>query len=159
MQENEQNDVEQGPVNNQYIDAINDLKKTTVPKDDYEQLKAENAKLLKSLIDGSGIAQASSNDEPASADELRTILFDGRQLTNLEGWTAALALRERLLLDGQRDPFTDYHVDPKNNDLEAADKAQRVADIVKECIDYAQGDSELFTQELARRTVDYKMRK
>ena len=40
---------------------------------------------------------------------------------------------------------------PTTEDIECAN---RVAEVVKECIEYADGDSQLFTNELNRRTVD-----
>lgn len=36
-------------------------------------------------------------------------------------------------------------------------KAQNVADVMQECIDYAQGNPEVFTQELMRRTNDVRI--
>lgn len=158
MTENE-NITEQETSNNQYIDAINELKSKTVSKDEYDQLKSENAQLLKSILNGEQIDVQQTNEPVADVDELRNKLFDGRQLSNLEGWKAALELREALMAKGDRDPFADFKIDPKNNDLDSLDKAQRVADIVKECIEYADGDSELFTNELMRRTVDYKTKR
>jgi hypothetical protein len=36
--------------------------------------------------------------------------------------------------------------------------AQKVADVLQECVDYAEGDSAVFTNELQRRLVDVKIR-
>lgn len=136
-----------------YIEALKEMKRTTVPKEAYEQLKTENAKLLKSLINGETIE---GTDAPAtsSIDELRKELFkvDGG-LTNLEYARKALQLRDALLAEGQPDPFLpaghDYVAEA--GDIEAA---ERVAKIIKECIDYADGDSQIFTSELQRVMVD-----
>jgi len=62
-----------------------------------------------------------------------------------------LELRNTLIAKGERDPFLPYgsQIAPTPEDVEKAEKA---AQIYQECIDYADGDSKLFTQELQRRT-------
>ena len=55
------------------------------------------------------------------------------------------------MAEGQPDPFLPMgaQIAPTADD-EA--KAEKAAQIYQECIDYADGDSKLFTQELMRRT-------
>ena len=87
--------------------------------------------------------------------ELRNELFkENSELTNLEFIEKSLKLREALL---KEDPSNDifvargHNISPTQADY---DTAERVAEIYAECVDYANGDSELFTQELMRRTND-----
>ena len=54
MEQNETNINE----NQQYIDAIRDLKANTVSKDRYNKLMEENKNLLNSLVNGESVATA-----------------------------------------------------------------------------------------------------
>ena len=59
--------------------------------------------------------------------------------------------------NGQPDPFIPVgkQISPSREDIEIAEK---VAQVYKECIEYANGDSEVFTNELMRRTRDVRLR-
>lgn len=136
-----------------YIAAIAELKEKSVPREQYAKLKEENAKLLRSLINGETIEGVDQSSIPDVA-ELRKQLFDGEaELTNLEYVTKALELRETLISQGERDPFLPYgeKIAPTKEDEEAAG---RVARVLQECVDYAQGDSSIFTNELQRVMID-----
>ena len=58
--------------------------------------------------------------------------------------------------DGGIDPFLPIgnRISPTKEDIETAN---RVAEAFQSCIDYAEGDSQLFTQELQRITNDIPM--
>lgn len=77
-------------------------------------------------------------------------MFSG-ELTNLEYAQRVLDLRNELLARGEADPFlpNGHNVVIDNFSIE---KANNVADVFQQCIDYAQGDNEAFTNELMRRT-------
>lgn len=55
--------------NQQYIDAIRDLKANTVSKDRYNKLMEENKNLLNSLVNGESVATAA----PSQQNELPPI--------------------------------------------------------------------------------------
>lgn len=132
-----------------YIAAITELKENSVPKEQYAQLKAENSKLLKALINGEAIEGIEQPLTP-DIDELRKQLFGGEaELTNLEYVTKTLELRDALIAKGSPDPFlpVGHQIAPTADDIEAAN---RVATVLKECLDYADGDSNIFTNELQR---------
>lgn len=131
-----------------YLEAINTIKENSVPKEQYIKLKEENKKLLDALVNGGQIEM----DQETSVDvaELRSLLFNGdKELNNLEYITAALKLREAIIERGERDPFL-----PCGNEIvdtaEMIEKAQNVADVLQECVDFAQGDSGIFTAQLQR---------
>ena len=135
------------------VTAINELKQNTVPKAQYEQVVAEKNKYLKALIDGSQIADAKPK-APVNIDELRQDLFSGKKdLTNLEYAKKSLELREALIERDGVDIFVGRgsKLTPTDEDYEAA---QRVADAFQQCIEVADGDSEIFTRELMRITED-----
>ena len=78
---------------------------------------------------------------------------NGEDELNLEYVKTAVELRDALIAQGQKDPFLPYGegILPTAEDVECAN---RVANVYKECIEYADGDPDIFTSELQRRTVD-----
>ena len=147
----QQENVEQDT--NNYIEAIKEMKANSVSKQAYDKLREENKQLLDSLINGKEI-ELPKQKEPVDIDKIRSKLFDeDRPLSNLEYVSNALKLRDELLEMGERDPFLPYgqNISPTDEDFI---KADRVATVMKECVEYADGDSELFTNELMRRTND-----
>ena len=156
LPENENENVVVEDNTNDYIDQIKKLKENSVSKDDYNKLKADNKKLIDALANGSQIEDAVGPkiDAVDKINELRTKLFSkGSNLNNLEYCDTALQLREALIENGERDPFLPFghNVIATDSDIETAN---RVANVMRECIDYADGDSDIFTNELQRRTVD-----
>ena len=135
------------------VQAINELKHNSVSKEDYNKVVAEKNKYLKALIDGNQVAEV-QNKEPVDIDGLRKELFSGeKDLTNLEYAKKALELRDAIIERDGVDIFVGRgsKLTPTDEDYEAA---QRVADGFQQCIDVAQGDSEIFTRELMRITED-----
>lgn len=141
--------------NNDYIDTIKQLKETTVPKADYEKVKAENKKLLSTILEGGELDAAAVTPQKRSSEEIRKELFsdNAENLTNLQFAQKALELREAILDEGGIDPFVPqgHKILAEESDFAAADK---VAEALQSCIDYADGDSEVFTNELMRITAD-----
>lgn len=136
-----------------YVQAIQELKANSVPKEQYAKLKAENSKLLNSIINGESI-EASELSEKTDIGELRKELFNGdAQFTNLEYVSKVLDLRDAIIQQGGTDPFLPHgtKVVIDDNDIACANK---VASVLKECVEYADGDSGVFTAELQRRTID-----
>ena len=135
------------------VQAINELKQNSVSKEDYNKVVAEKNKYLKALIDGNQVAEV-QNKEPVDIDGLRKEMFGGeKDLTNIEYVKKALELRNALIERDGVDIFVGRgsKLTPTDEDYEAA---QRVADGFQQCIDVAQGDSEIFTRELMRITED-----
>ena len=135
------------------VQAINELKQNSVSKEDYNKVVAEKNKYLKALIDGNQVAEVQKK-EPVDINGLRKELFSGeKDLTNLEYAKKALELRNALIERDGVDIFVGRgsKLTPTDDDYEAA---QRVADGFQQCIDVAQGDSEIFTRELMRITED-----
>lgn len=132
-----------------YLAAIQELKQNSVNRSEYDKLKAENKKLINAVVNGQTI---DANPEPQyrPVDEIRDELFN-HEHSNLDYIKLALELRSTLIAKGETDPFLPVgsQISPTADDEE---KAEKVAQIYQECIDYADGDSKLFTQELMRRT-------
>lgn len=139
-------------VETNYIETIKNLKDNTVSRDAYNKIVKENKQLLDSLVNGgTATAEPIVVDKP-STQELRDKIF-GEDLSNLEFVQCALDLRKAVLNETGEDIFVGrgQNLTPTKADYESA---ARVAEIYQDCIDYAQGDSETFTNELMRRTND-----
>ena len=137
-----------------YIAEIQKLKANTVSIDDYNRLKNDNKKLITALASGETIGSTEPSNPEKNINELRNkLLKEGSNLNNLEYVKTAVELRDALIAQGQRDPFLPYGegVLPTAEDVECSN---RVANVFKECIEYADGDPDIFTSELQRRTVD-----
>ena len=142
-----------------YIKAIKDLKQNSVDRSEYEKLRAENKKLIDAVVNGQPgqEEQVVVRHSKEQIDDLRNDLFNSpRELNNLEFITKTMELREALMENGEPDPFLPVgkQISPTRDDIEGAEK---VAQVYKECIEYAEGDSEVFTNELMRRTRDVKL--
>lgn len=139
-----------------YLEVINDLKKNTVSKEEYEKLREENKMLLNNIANN-----VPAEDEGAAAEEkvdiakLREDLFgsDNQDMTNLDYVTKVMQLRKALMDKGERDPFlpSGQNILPTDEDIKTAN---RVAEVYQNCIDIANGNPDIFTQELQRVTVD-----
>ena len=161
MQDNTEleKDVNVEDTTTDYIEAIAQLKKNSVNRSEYEKLRAENKKLIDTVVNGmpGQEEQVVVKHSKEQIDDLRNDLFNSpRELNNLEFITKAMELREALMENGEPDPFLPVgkQISPTRDDIEGAEK---VAQVYKECIEYAEGDSEVFTNELMRRTRDVKL--
>ena len=142
-----------------YLAAIKELKENSVNRSEYDKLRAENKRLIDAVVNGQPgqEEQVVVKHSKVQIDDLRNELFNSpRELNNLEFITKAMELREALMENGEPDPFLPVgkQISPTRDDIEGAEK---VAQVYKECIDYAEGDSEVFTNELMRRTRDVKL--
>ena len=154
MAENAEKDVqtEQKDVQDvNYVEVIQQLKANTVDKKAYEKVVRDNQMLTQALVENKQLS--STNEEPKlSEDELKKKLCSGK-LNNLEYIQTSLQLRDCVIKRGARDPFLANKIDALPTEAEMK-RAQEIADIYQECIDYADGDSQVFTNELMRRTVE-----
>ena len=154
MMENENSVSQQENVNDSidYIEAIKEMKQNSVTRESYDKLKGENQRLLDALVNGKELDLP--KDEPVDINQLRKELFnrDGH-MSNLDYISNALKLRDALIERGERDPFLPYG-DKVTLTAEHYDKAEQVATVLKDCVEFADGDSGIFTAELQRRTKD-----
>lgn len=152
MNENEQSVTQQENVEqdtNNYIEAIREMKANSVSKDAYKKLQDENKKLLESLIAGETIeAPKTTVEEKVDLNELRKHLDEAE--SPIDYCKTSLKLHEETL---KQLGYNDYlpngkKIRPTKEDEE---KANLFIKEIKECIDYADGDDQLFIQELQRR--------
>lgn len=144
--------TEMSEAETDYVAAIQELQNNSVSKTKYEKLRTENKKLLDALVSGQQIDLP--KEEKPNIDELRKKLFNkDANLSNLEYVDTALKLRNALIEKGERDPFLPVG-DRVSETAEMYDIAQRVADGLQACVDFAEGDSGIFTAQLQRITKD-----
>lgn len=159
MTDEETRTVETGAVDEpqqDYLEAIKNLKQNTVDKAKYEQSEAERKRLLNMVVNGQTV-DVPEEPKHREVNVIRNELFN-KEHNNLDYIKLSLELRNALIAEGQPDPFLPYgrQISPTREDEEIAEK---VAQVYQECVDFAEGDSELFTNELMRRTKDVKIRK
>lgn len=139
-------------TNTDYVAAIQELQNNTVSKDQYQKLRSENKRLLDALVSGQQVDLPKT--EKVDVNDLRKKLFNrDTDLSNLEYVETALQLRDALIEAGERDPFLPFG-EKVHETAEQHDKANRVAEVLKECVEFADGDSGIFTAELQRRTKE-----
>jgi len=138
--------------------ALKETRENSVPKADYDKLLAEKNKLVAEIINGedggdNGQHTSAPQDLDAEIKGLREDLYGPKcsELNNLQFWEKTLALREAVIKKGDPDPFLPVgaKISPTDDD---AVKAQNVADVVRQCIDESEGNSEVFTALLQSRT-------
>lgn len=139
-----------------YISTIREIRQNSVSREQYEKLQAENKELLDTLINGGQVTNV-IEAPTKTIQEMREELFSKeaveKGMTNLEYVTKAIELRDAIISSGGTDPFLPVGkgIEITRDDYEAA---EFTAQQFKECIDIANGNSEVFTNELMRRTID-----
>lgn len=128
------------------VAEIQKLKENMVSKEDYEKLKRENGKLMKTLISGGQVKDESKK----TAEEMRKTLYvNGERLTNLEFVSNLLDLRDAEIASGKQDIFVANGKDytPTQNDFA---EAENVANVLRKCVDDANGDPATFNDMVRR---------
>lgn len=146
-------DDEQGQAQN-LADVYKKKLENSVSKAEYDKLLKQNSELADAVLNGGTTNLNNGPDEKEpTIDELRQAIFGGKQITNLEYIQNCLLLREKVMKETGNDIFlpSGHKVQIEQSDI---DTANRVAQIYQECIDIAQGDPNVFTMELNRRTID-----
>lgn len=135
--------------------ALKEARENSVSKAEYDKVVAENKALYSEIINGEGAGNGQKpapEQQEASIEELREKLYGPKcsELSNLDYWKYTLALRDAVIKQKEPDPFLPIgnKISPTSEDVE---KANNVADVVKQCIDEAEGNSEVFTALLQSR--------
>ena len=140
-----------------YVAAIKELKQNSVDKAKYDALRLENKKLLDAVVNGQTV-ETQAQVQKEDIQTLRNKVFNNPNQTNLEYITNALNLRNRLLEEGYEDPFV-----PQGSQITATqadyDKANKVATVLQEMVDEADGDPNVFLNEYQRRVKDTNIKK
>jgi hypothetical protein len=125
-----------------------ELQDNSVSKEEYEKVLKEKKDIISQVLNGQTPNEEQDN---RSIDDIRKVLFkENSNLTNREYVENALALREKILAEGGRDPFLPYgeKISPDDNDYMVVD---RVVKSLEDCLKIANGDDDVFNVEFARR--------
>lgn len=140
---------------------IADLKANTVPKAEYEKLKAKYNSTLKAFADGQTveIEKEHTLTEKERLDrikELQKSLFtdDVQSLDNLQYWKNTLELRKHIIDSGKPDPFIGKSKDPMNDNFDQTKPIEMAVDVIQQCIDGCNNNSAVFTTLLQSRLED-----
>lgn len=131
-----------------YINVIQDLKDNSVDRKLYNKLKDERDALIQSLANGETLATAGATQERTLA-ECREAFIE-KSSGQCEYMEKLLACREAAIREGEPDPFVaeGHYLNPTPYNYQ---RAQEIADIYRECLDYADGDDKVFMNEIQRR--------
>ena len=140
-------------TNTDYIAVIEEMKANTVPRTEFEKLQEDRKRLLETLVRGGQATPQAEAQKPDIAQLRKELYCAEPNLSNLDYWSKTLDLRDAIIAEGSPDPFLPYGKKVAAT-AEDVQKAENVAKIIRECINYADGDSRVFTNELNRRTVD-----
>ena len=139
-----------------YLDTINELKRNSVSREEYDKVRNENKTLLENLVNGRTLDAAAEEDSPTpTVEELRNKVFgkNCEDLSDLEFITGLCDLRDALLEEEGVDYFaptgSKYAADYNDKQI-----AQNTYDAFRHCIDIADGDNGVFIREIERITND-----
>lgn len=141
-------------VDEDYIAKLQELKQSTVSRDEYDRVRADNKKLLDAVFSGapSPVEQPKEEKEVVDIQALRNELYGGRfEGTDLDYMTKTLKLRRAIMESGGRDPAVSTGAKTEATEADY-ENCEAVCNILQECVDYAQGDPALFRAEILRRT-------
>ena len=140
-----------------YIEALTQLKQNSVDRSKYDALRAENKKLINSIVNGTTV-EVEQPKSKADIQALRNELFNDEPKSNLEYITKALELRDALIENGEEDPFvaSSSQYTPDANDYA---RATKVATVLQEMVDVADGDPNVFLNEYQRRVKEVNIPK
>lgn len=125
------------------LNEVDNLRKNTVSKEEYERLQKKNKELMKRLINGEGTAQ--EPDDPVDLQEIRKSLFGDNveQLSNRDFWDKVLTLRHERLKNEGVDIFL-----PKGSKTrytrEDIESANKVDEIISQMIEDSKDNPQLF---------------
>ena len=147
MEDEKRNETEENNVD--YIEAIKELKRTTVSKDQYEKVVEDNKKLLNAVLNDQVVE---GEPKKVTVEELQNNLKQYKKdlanaqengMSNLEYVDKALKYRETALALGLQDPFVPNNAisGPDDNDFKTA---QKVADRLKETVEKSNGNPTVF---------------
>lgn len=157
MNEENQAAVPESNTAQNYIDAMQDLRSrldNSVPRELYEKAIDENRLLANAYANGLSMPTGDESEERRSSRDIcKYILENKGKLNSLETVKAITDYRDAVLFETGEDVFVSkgHHINPSNGAFESSEKT---ANIYRECIDYANGDNQLFVQEVQRRMVE-----
>lgn len=129
-------------------EEIIELKKNFVPKEQLDEANNRYNSLVKGILEGNAPELGGETEAKPDISKLKKELYHSEKpLSNLEVVSKTLELRKAIIESGAEDPFLPTFAKdaPTDKDIEAAEKVARV---LQEAVDEAQGDEALFMARL-----------
>lgn len=119
-------------------------------REEMQKMAEDNKTIIKKLLEGGENPQ-----EETDSRDIPTIIKDMRSdsISDVEYAKNALVYRKKCMEQGYGDPFVGKGHDYVPDDRES-EKAENLANCLQHCIDYSEGDNQVFLNELSRITVD-----
>ena len=154
--EKKQDDNKPAETNLELAKALKEARENSVSKEEYQKLLDENRQLVNEVINGSndgGGQKEETKKTPADIKALREKLYGPKcsELSNLDYCDTMLKLRDAVIEVEGLDPFLPHGANIKPTELDI-EKAEAVAETMRECIKEADGDSGVFTALLQAKT-------
>lgn len=146
MNENEIIKTEDGQAEDQDFDLLNqveEMKKNSVPKEQYQKLVEKNKLLMKKIVEGGG--QEDKASDPVDLTKLREEIFGDNveTLSNRDFWDKVLTLRHERLKNEGVDIFL-----PKGTKTrytrEDYDSANKVDEVISQMLEDSKDNPQLF---------------
>lgn len=153
-----ENETLNNPLEGLTEDQLKVITETMAPKSQLEEAikRAKEAEALNSKLVLDGAQYNDETNQPlAITEEQAQQLW--KETINPDCSLSDIQIAKNIM------DLRDYYIETKNEDIlvpnsrmyentqQDYDTAQRVSDIIKECIEYADGDNQLFVQEISRR--------
>ena len=128
-------------------EEVIDIKKNYVKREELEAANKKYDALVKGILEGNTPDLGGDESKPDISKLRKELYHSETQLSNLETVSKTLELRQRIIDEGGDDPFlpTFAKSSPTQQDIEAA---ERVAKLLQEAVDNAEGDDTVFTASL-----------
>lgn len=135
-----------------YIDAINQLKKDSVPRSVYEQMAAEKRQLLSAIVNGTPMPNVPPQEEEKPKPDisaLRKTLMSTDGMSNRQYAETVLELRDALIDAGEPDPFLPMGEGVSPTETER-NNSNALAETLRYCVEQADGDDMAFNATFTR---------
>ena len=130
------------------IETIQEMNEKYVPREMLNKVQSERDSLAQAFVNGSAMATADSVKTRSLAECKKAFMEPSK--SQCEYIEKLCDLRDAAIREEGNDPFvaTGHKVKPTSFDYQ---RAQEIADIYKECLEYAGGDDRIFMTEIYRR--------
>ena len=121
-----------------FVQQIEDLKSNMVQKTEYDKVLAERDRLKEAMLKGVKVTEA---EQPKTLAEERKAYAEAIKggVTNVQGFEAALRLRDAAIRETGKDPFMTEALDRIDPDF-----GERVAEAMSSLVEQSEGNPEMF---------------
>lgn len=148
----EMTNQEQG-MEQDYLAQIQEMKKNSVSREAYDKMRDENKRLLEAIVNGEKLEQKQAETpKMRTPDEVyQDFVVSDKPRSDIERAKLWIEYRESCKAAGEPEPYVSNRKKPSAAELESIDNTQRV---LEHCLEYSNGNEEIFSTELKRLLID-----